>query len=238
MTDFADLLTPAGRRIAEGRDKTVGGALADPSQPFISLGGVLAPAKLGKVMAALDRQVFDILPEVSQSLPRATSGHRNNYKEQLYKTMRWKTSLMQNMSSKPAQSIKRAGVVELLRSDTFHAFAEALAGRRLRKPWGIQVSCYRHGDYSGPHTDHHPEDVRARDGYVDVHISLANDAVDHQYLVYESGGHFSESVSVATLGGVTAYRLPFWHYTTPLVAKPGRETEARRWLLLGTFLYA
>ena len=43
---------------------------------------------------------------------------------------------------------------------------------------------------------------------------------------------------MATAGGITAYRLPLWHYTTPLVAKaraaPG---TARRWLLLGTFLY-
>jgi hypothetical protein len=34
------------------------------------------------------------------------------------------------------------------------------------------------------------------------------------------------------------YRLPFWHYTTPLVAKPGAEDAARRWVLLGTFLDA
>ena len=33
-------------------------------------------------------------------------------------------------------------------------------------------------------------------------------------------GHLSEIVSVAQPATVTAYRLPFWHYTTPLVAKP------------------
>ena len=44
--------------------------------------------------------------------------------------------------------------------------------------------------------------------------------------------------SVNTVGGVTAYRLPFWHYTTPLQAKPGREGDAHRWVLLGTFTYA
>jgi len=36
---------------------------------------------------------------------------------------------------------------------------------------------------------------------------------------------------------VAVYRLPFWHYTTPLLAKRGREAEARRWLLLGSFDY-
>jgi hypothetical protein len=34
------------------------------------------------------------------------------------------------------------------------------------------------------------------------------------------------------------YRLPFWHYTTPLVGRPGKEDAARRWVLLGTFLDA
>jgi hypothetical protein len=43
-------------------------------------------------------------------------------------------------------------------------------------------------------------------------------------------------VSVARPAAVTAYRLPFWHYTTPLVAKRGRS-DAARWVLLGTFLY-
>ena len=70
-----------------------------------------------------------------------------------------------------------------------------------------------------------------------IDISLASPAVEHQFLVYARAGHFTEMVNVATSGGVTAYRLPFWHYTTPLVAKPGLEARARRWVLLGTFLY-
>ena len=43
-------------------------------------------------------------------------------------------------------------------------------------------------------------------------------------------------LDVNTVGGITAYRLPFWHYTTPLVSKRGKD--AARWVLLGTFLYA
>jgi hypothetical protein len=45
-------------------------------------------------------------------------------------------------------------------------------------------------------------------------------------------------LDVNTVGGITAYRLPFWHYTTPLVAKPGRARTAHRWVVLGTFRYA
>ena len=92
---------------------------------------------------------------------------------------------------------------------------------------------YGPGDYAGPHNDHHPENKDARSGYVDLHLSLCGPGVAHQWLVYSRAGHFSEIVSVAKPSTVTAYRLPFWHYTTPLVGKP----SAARWVLLGTFLY-
>ena len=52
-------------------------------------------------------------------------------------------------------------------------------------------------------------------------------------LVTSRAGHFSEIVPVAAPATVTAYRLPFWHYTTPLVG----SAKASRWVLLGTFLY-
>jgi hypothetical protein len=99
------------------------------------------------------------------------------------------------------------------------------------------VLCYGPGDYAGPHTDHHPEDSRARDGYVDMHLTLSGPGVAQQWLVYAEGGHFRHVLNVNTAGGITAYRLPFWHYTTPLVATPGRERTARRWVVLGTFRY-
>jgi hypothetical protein len=124
----------------------------------------------------------------------------------------------------------------MLRSASFHAFAEALSGYPLRKQWGLQALCYLPGDYSGPHNDHHPDEPLGRDGYTDLHLTFATDDVDHQWLVYEKQAHLTEIESIRSLGGVTCYRLPFWHYTTPMVAKRGRETKARRWVLLGTFL--
>jgi hypothetical protein len=116
---------------------------------------------------------------------------------------------------------------------SFRAFAEALAGRRLRTGWGLQVLRYGPGDYAGPHNDHHPEHPAARQGYIDLHLSLCTPDVAHQWLVYSRAGHFSEIVPVAGRATVTAYRLPFWHYTTPLAGLP----RAARWVLLGTFLY-
>ena len=72
-----------------------------------------------------------------------------------------------------------------------------------------------------------------KDGFVDFHVMFTNKAVHHQYLVYEHRGHFSKIVDINVQGGISIYRLPFWHYTTPLAAKRGREADARRWLLLG-----
>jgi hypothetical protein len=60
--------------------------------------------------------------------------------------------------------------------------------------------------------------------------------VAQQFLVYAVSGHFSRVETAARSGRITAYRLPLWHYTTPLVAKRGRLAAAR-WVLLGTFLY-
>ena len=120
-----------------------------------------------------------------------------------------------------------------MRSESFRAFAEALAGRKLASGWGTQVLRYGPGDYAGPHNDHHPENRKAERGYIDLHVSLSA-GVEHQWLVYSRAGHFSEIVSVGAPATITAYRLPFWHYTTPLVG----TAKAARWVLLGTFLYA
>jgi hypothetical protein len=158
-----------------------------------------------------------------------------NYSERLPKAVRVQTALLEHPRQRSWRAAEEVGLIAMLRSESFGRFAAALAGRPLRRKWGMQVLCYAHGDYTGPHNDHHPEEPEARDGYVDVHLT---GAVEHQWLVYARDGHFSEIRGVNTVGGVTAYRLPFWHYTTPLQARPGGEAEARRWVLLGTFLFA
>ena len=115
--------------------------------------------------------------------------------------------------------------------------AAAVGGRALKKKRGAQALCYGAGDYAGPHNDHHPQEAEAQRGYLDVHISLATPSVAHQWLVYASEGHLQNITNVNTLGGMTFYRLPFWHYATPLAAKRAQASRARRWVLLGTFLF-
>ncbi len=162
-----------------------------------------------------------------------------DYSEQLPKTVRVKTAYFERRREAAYKRAEEIGLASMMRSPSFAAFAAALAGRKLRPQWGVQVLCYGPGDYAGPHNDHHPESTQARHGYIDMHLSLAGPGVLRQFLVHAVGGHLSRIVDVATAGGITAYSLPLWHYTTPLEARPGAAAwAARRWVLLGTFLYA
>jgi hypothetical protein len=211
--EFADLLTPRGRRVLEGR--LLAGVLKS-GRRFIAERGLLDAAKSRAVLAMLERDFAPRLKAMEAPIPpESIWGMKRNYSELLPKTARVRTVY--------------SGAPRFLRSQTFRQFVEALSGRRVRARWGTQVLAYGAGDYAGPHNDHHPEDAEARDGYTDVHLSFC--ARGRQTLVYAPLEHFTEQAEVATLGGVTAYRLPFWHFTTPL-----RGT--RRWVLLGTFLDA
>ncbi len=235
-TQFAELLSPRGRRVLEGRVPALNGVLKT-GQRFVSADGLLDRAKSRAVLAVLESAVAPHLTPMEAPIPPATIwGMTENYAELLPKTVSVKTVTMASRRSKGALAVERIGLERMLRSETFGRFAEVLSGRRVRPRWGTQVLAYGPGDYAGPHNDHHPEDPEARDGYTDVHLTFCTPGVARQTLVYAPRGHFSEEVSVNTLGGVTAYRLPFWHYTTPLVARPRKH--ARRWVLLGTFLDA
>lgn len=237
--EFAELLTRRGRRILEGREPEVCGALRQPGQRFLALTEVVEVRKAAACRALLESALRGTLQLMEEPIPpESILGMTENYAELLPKAVRVQTALLESRRSRSWRAAEEVGLVAMLRSESFAAFAAAVSGRALRRRWGIQVLCYGPGDYTGPHNDHHPEDPEAVEGYVDMHVTLATPAVEHQWLVYARGGHFSHIESVNTLGGVTVYRLPFWHYTTPLVARPGAQAEARRWVLLGTFLYA
>lgn len=238
-SEFESLLTAKGRRVLAGRVPDLAGALADPQRRFVALRGLVDQKRAADCRDLLDRVMRPVLSTIETPIPpEILLTQERNAEEWLPKTARQKTAYLQRRTAKAYREAQRIGLVEMLRSESFHAFAEALAGRALKRRWGMQLLCYEEGDYVGPHNDHFPEEPAAAGGYVDVHLTLANDAVAHQWLVYAEKGHFRHVEAVHANGGITAYRLPFWHYTTPLVAKPKRESEARRWVLLGTFLYA
>jgi hypothetical protein len=234
--EFEDLLSPAGRRVLAGAHALCG-ALANPRTRFLARHDLLDLRRAERLRRALETLMLDKLEPMDRPIPpESISEMREDYGELLPKASRASTIYFDSRREPGVREAERIGLARLLRSASFHAFAEALAGRQLRSKWGVQVLRYGPGDYAGPHNDHHPENKDARRGYLDIHLSLCSKAVAHQWLVYSRAGHFSEIVSMARPASVTAYRLPFWHYTTPLVAKRGR-TEAARWVLLGTFLY-
>ena len=235
--EFEALLSPAGKRVLAGTHGLCG-ALSDPRRRFLIAADLLDRAKVERLRRLLEKELAATLEPLQRPIPPESIWDMSeDYAELLPKTARSRTIFFESRREAGVQAAERLGLVRLMRSESFRAFAEALAGRGLDKGWGLQLLRYGPGDYAGPHNDHHPESEHARAGYIDLHIGLASPAVAHQWLVYSRAGHFSEIVSVAKPASIAAYRLPFWHYTTPLVAKRGRAKDAARWVLLGTFLY-
>jgi hypothetical protein len=233
-SEFEDLLSRQGRRVLAGTHPLCG-ALGDPRTRFLAVGDLLDRGKVARLRRKLESDIAPALEALERPVsPDTIWKMKEDYSERLPKSSRARTVFFESRREKGYKAAEKIGLVKLLRSQSFRAFAEALAGRKLHRDWGMQVLRYGPGDYAGPHNDHHPENPDARAGYIDLHLSLCGPGVAHQWLVYARAGHFSEIVSVAGPATITAYRLPFWHYTTPLVGTP----KAARWVLLGTFLYA
>ena len=227
--EFEDLLSRQGRRVLAGTHALCG-ALADPRTRFLATDDLLDRVRAARLRRVLERELTPTLEPMDRPIPPESIWKmRTDYGERLPKTPRSRTILFESRREPGAGAARRIGLVGLMRSASFRAFAEALSGRTLASGWGLQVLRYGPGDYAGPHT----ENPDARAGYIDLHVGLCSPGVDHQWLVYSRAGHFSEIVSVAGPATVTAYRLPFWHYTTPLVG----TAQSARWVMLGTFLY-
>ena len=237
--EFADLLSPHGLRILAGKSPTECGLFTKPGRYFANFSDLIRRDSAEACMRLLNHSLYETLAvEQSKIPPETITEMTENYTESLPKTIRIKTAFFRKSNARSYQAAEKIGLLRMMHSESFSLFAETLTGLKLDRELGVQVSCYEQGDYAGPHNDHHPEDEFFKDGFVDFHVMFTNDAVAHHYLVYEEKGHFSKIVDINVQGGVSVYRLPFWHYTTPLAAKPGREKEARRWLLLGTFQIA
>lgn len=235
-SDFSQLLTPLGQRVLAGKAPEFRSLFKRSKTPFAVLERMIDTDKARACTRLLDRHLHHLLSAESHRIPAdSISGMRENYSESLEKIMKFKTSLLHRRGTPAYRAAEALGMMAMMESEGLAAFAEAVSGLPLERPAGVQVICYEHGDYVGPHNDHHPEDDPTRLGYVDVHVMFCNDAVAHQFLIYEQERHLSQIVDVNMDAGISIYKLPFWHHVTPLVGKPGRESGARRWLLLGTF---
>jgi hypothetical protein len=235
--EFSELLTPFGLQILNGQAPETCAQFGTTKAYFANFPKLIRHSEATDCMRLLDEGLYDHLRlEQREIPPESITGMKKNYSDTLTKTMHIRTGCLLTKRSKMYQAADKIGLVRMMRSESFARFAEMVTGLKLERDLNMQVSCYEPGDYAGPHNDHHPEYPAIRDGYIDFHVMFANDAVAHHYLVYAERGHLSKIVDINIHGAISVYKLPFWHYTTPLAAKPGREAEARRWLLLGSFI--
>lgn len=226
--EFADLLSPRGKRVLAGKDPKACNALVE--ERFFCALDLLTPAARTAGPKLLAKAFAPCMKEMSAPIPPADQSSFHSGMEKLPKVGR----VLEADGQEAIDRAKDCGLMAMLQSGSYRAFVEAIAGRKLRGPDMLQVFCYRPGDYAGPHTDHHPEAPARVHGYIDTHLTFTTPGIDHQYLVYGRPlDHLDQVLPVQTSGAVTAYRLPFWHYVTPLVGRP----KARRWLVLGTFLF-
>lgn len=228
--EFEELLSPRGRRVLAGRDKHASGALQ--RSPFFSSADLVDARWAKQGASILAKALGELMEPIERQLPDARASIFTAM-ETLPKVGRMLSSPMGGGTETPAyQRALECGLAQMLLSKSFAAFANQLAGTPLRGPGAMQALCYRPGDYAGPHTDNHPDDPETKNGYVDVHLTFCTPGVAQQSIVYEREGHLAQIASIAESGTITAYRLPVWHYTTPLQVK---SKAARRWLVLGTF---
>lgn len=237
--EFADLLTPHGRRVLAGGVDSARALFRKSKDYFVVLPNVIKKKTARDCASLLDLHLREHMVPLRQRIPpESISGMTENYAEALPKVMQSKTAYLKSKNARSYRKAEEINLLRMMRSESFARFAEVVSGFTLYSKSDSQVICYEHGDYAGPHNDHHPENEDTRDGFIDFHIMFSNEAVDHHWLVYQKNWHLSEIVDINLQGAASVYRLPFWHYTTPLKAKRGRESEARRWLLLGTFSIA
>jgi hypothetical protein len=230
-SEFQSMLSPKGRRFVQASRRNP----PPQEQRFRIFYRLLDPALCATCAAALDRQMLAHVETVDVPIPPdSISDMTESYRELLPKTMRIRSRQLNSGRGGGFNAAKGLGLIDMLNSDSMREFAQVASGLPLENDVGRQVIAYGAGDYSGPHNDHYPEHDDADIGYVALFIMLRTPGVRSQYLVYETEGHFSNIVDVASEPAIAIYHLPFWHFTTPLVADPKRKS-ARRWLIVGTF---
>jgi hypothetical protein len=236
--ELDDLLSARGRRLLK-RTTQFETLAAQRRTPIVFLENVIERGVARECVRLLDDALYPVMRRMDVPIGRErVTEMTENYREELAKTVRVRTATFNSRKSKVLDAAREIGLLQMMSSASFHGAAQAATRAPLSGvAGGRQVICYQSGDYSGPHNDHHPEDEGTCNGFVDLHVMFSNDAVAQQLLVYEQRGYLSRAHEVSGAPSIAIYKLPFWHYTTPLVARRGREDRARRWLLLGSFDY-
>ena len=236
--EFDDLLNARGRRLLRDVPQ-LEALIAKKKTPIVVLENVIDDGVAADCVRLLDKTIYPELRRMHIPIPtEALTEMTENYAERLPKTVRVRTATFNSRRSRVLDAAREIGLAQMMTSNSFFMLAQRATAPVLSSDkLGRQIICYEHGDYSGPHNDHHPEHESNRNGFIDVHVMFSNDDVAAQWLVYEEKRYLTAARNIAGRSGIAVYRLPFWHYTTPLIARPRRESRARRWLLLGSFDY-
>lgn len=228
-SEFEAMLSPEGRKLLAGDHPAVG---VLSRENFYASDALVDHTHLPKYTQVIHDTFEELLVPMVRPLPSAKASYASNA-DLLPKVGKMRgVPTSTGTDSKAFQRAEELGLVAMLYSESYVKFCTLLAGRAVEGPSLLQLFAYAHGDYAGPHTDNHPDHPRQKEGYCDVHLTFCTPGIREQSIVYEQGGHFSQQRSIAGTGTITAYRLPTWHYTTPLRAD---SPEDRRWLVLSSF---
>ncbi|MFT3980795.1 MAG: hypothetical protein QM687_10025 [Ferruginibacter sp.] len=230
--EFSDILNRKGLDMLSGKNKTVA---EDGDRRIKVVQDIIQPRYAESILTALEKNVFPLLRNCHAPVPASIIEEMTeNYSEKLGKSMKMKSAEI-NSHSKTYKMAKDIGLVDMLASESYRGMGQSLMGEKFGRSIGKQIICYEHGNYVSPHNDHHPENENIKDGYFDIQLMLSNKYVQHQWLVYEQQGFLNKFADITSLSGMAVYRLPFWHYTTPMMAKKKSESMAKRWLLLHSY---
>jgi hypothetical protein len=229
-SEFSDILNDSGLKILKGAGNT-------DTKAFLGFASNLVKKDDARmILENLEKYYYNSLQLQNTPIPTDyISRMKRNYSEQLGKTMKMKTIGLNSTRTRGYKIAAETGLITMLQSGSYKRMGEVLLGRKFGDPVGNQVICYENGGYVSPHNDHHPEDKHLKKGYYDIQLMFSNEYVAQQSLVYEENGYLNKAVDISTQSGIAVYKLPFWHYTTPLMGRKNYEAKARRWLLLGSF---
>src|SRR5258706_1692676 len=157
-SEFADLLNKRGQRLLSNPPR-LDVFRKKRATPIVVFDDVIDERVAKSCIALLDRAMYPVIRRMQTPIPREwIASMKKNYSDSLKKTVRVKTATLNSRKSQALDAARAIGLAQMMRSQSFCEFAEAIVGKSLERgsSWGRQVICYEQGDYSGPHNDHHP----------------------------------------------------------------------------------
>src|SRR5436309_14324492 len=156
-SEFADLLNKRGQRLLSNPPK-LDAFRKKRATPIVVFDDVIDERVAKSCIALLDRAMYPVIKWMETPIPREwIASMKKNYADSLKKTVRVKTATLNSRKSFALDAARAIGLAQMMRPESFRAFAEAIVGRPVETGhWARQVICYEQGDYRAPQNDHHP----------------------------------------------------------------------------------